>query len=107
MSEIENEAPAVEPEAADPAAPADAAEPVAPEAPEVEGAEVEVEAEVEAEVNADGLTIPTSRLAGSLEGIIQREINAFVMESFGRFLRPSLLSAIRREHDPQFSEENL
>ena len=31
--------------------------------------------------------------AGSLEGIIQREINAFVMDSFGRFLRPGLLAA--------------
>ena len=38
---------------------------------------------------------------------MQREINAFILESFGRFLKPSLLSAIRREYDPNFSEENL
>lgn len=62
MSEIENEAPAVEPEAADPAAPADAAEPVAPEAPEVEGAEVE--AEVEVELNADGIPAVAGELFG-------------------------------------------
>ncbi|MFI5354550.1 MAG: SDR family NAD(P)-dependent oxidoreductase [Desulfobaccales bacterium] len=42
-----------------------------------------------------------------LERIIQREVSAFVLESFGRFLKPSLLTAIRREYDPNFSEENL
>jgi malonyl CoA-acyl carrier protein transacylase len=44
---------------------------------------------------------------GSLEHIVQREINSFVMESFGRFLRPNLLAAIRRDHDPEFSERSL
>ena len=38
---------------------------------------------------------------------MQREINAFILESFGRFLKPSLLSAIRRDYDPNFSEEKL
>ncbi len=42
-----------------------------------------------------------------LESIIQREVSAFVLESFGRFLKPSLLAAIRREYDPNFSEKNL
>ena len=42
-----------------------------------------------------------------LEKIMQREINAFILESFGRFLKPSLLTAIRREYDPNFSEEHL
>jgi malonyl CoA-acyl carrier protein transacylase len=42
-----------------------------------------------------------------VERIVQREINAFVLESFGRFLKPGLLSALRREHDPNFSEESL
>ncbi len=45
--------------------------------------------------------------SGSLSYIVQREINAFIMESFGRFLKPNLLAAIRRDHDPQFSEESL
>ncbi|MCA1961422.1 MAG: SDR family NAD(P)-dependent oxidoreductase [Desulfomonile sp.] len=42
-----------------------------------------------------------------LQWLIQREINAFVVESFGRFLKPTLLAAIRREHDPNFSEDDL
>ncbi|MFZ5453367.1 MAG: SDR family NAD(P)-dependent oxidoreductase [Thermodesulfobacteriota bacterium] len=42
-----------------------------------------------------------------MERIVQREINAFVLESFGRFLKPGLLAAIRREHDPHFSEDSL
>jgi malonyl CoA-acyl carrier protein transacylase len=45
--------------------------------------------------------------ARSLENLVQREINSFVMESFGRFLMPGLLHAIRREYDPHFSEESL
>jgi malonyl CoA-acyl carrier protein transacylase len=44
---------------------------------------------------------------GSLDSIVQREIGSFIMESFGRFLRPNLLAAIRRDHDPEFSEESL
>ncbi len=42
-----------------------------------------------------------------VERIIQREINAFVVDSFGRFLKPAILEAIRREHDGSFSEESL
>ena len=45
--------------------------------------------------------------SGSVERIVQREINSFIMESFGRFLRPSLLAAIRRDYDPKFSEQSL
>jgi malonyl CoA-acyl carrier protein transacylase len=45
--------------------------------------------------------------ADPVERIVQREINAFVLESFGRFLKPALLAALRRDHDPSFSEENL
>ncbi|MBI5250247.1 MAG: acyltransferase domain-containing protein, partial [Desulfomonile tiedjei] len=33
---------------------------------------------------------PASTVASSLEGIVQREIGAFVLESFGRFLRPNI-----------------
>ena len=52
---------------------------------------------------------PASRPTGgeSLERIIQREINKFVLETFGRFLTPALVQAIRREHDPNFSEADL
>jgi acyl transferase domain-containing protein/NAD(P)H-dependent flavin oxidoreductase YrpB (nitropropane dioxygenase family)/NAD(P)-dependent dehydrogenase (short-subunit alcohol dehydrogenase family)/acyl carrier protein/3-hydroxymyristoyl/3-hydroxydecanoyl-(acyl carrier protein) dehydratase len=39
--------------------------------------------------------------------IVQREINAFVLESFGKFLKPAILEAVRREVDSSFSEERL
>jgi len=44
---------------------------------------------------------------GAIEWVVQREINSFLMETFGRFLKPSILAAIRREVDPNFSEEKL
>jgi acyl transferase domain-containing protein/NAD(P)H-dependent flavin oxidoreductase YrpB (nitropropane dioxygenase family)/NAD(P)-dependent dehydrogenase (short-subunit alcohol dehydrogenase family)/acyl carrier protein len=37
-------------------------------------------------------------------GVMQREINAFVLETFGKYLKPAILEAIRREVDPSFSE---
>ncbi len=42
-----------------------------------------------------------------VERIIQREINRFVMETYGRFFEPNILAAIRREHDPTFQEGDL
>ncbi|MBW2058784.1 MAG: SDR family NAD(P)-dependent oxidoreductase [Deltaproteobacteria bacterium] len=39
--------------------------------------------------------------------IVQREINAFVLESFGRILKPQIAEAIRRELDPRFTPEQL
>ena len=42
-----------------------------------------------------------------VERIIQREINRFVMENFGRFLKPNILEAIRQELDPTFQEGDL
>lgn len=39
--------------------------------------------------------------------IVQREINAFVLESFGRIIKPQIVEAIRRELDPDFSEDRL
>ncbi len=39
--------------------------------------------------------------------IIQRTINSFVMETFGRFIRPALLEAIQREYDPNFTDAQL
>ncbi len=53
---------------------------------------------------------PVARIAASgdpLETIVQREINSFVMESFGRFLKPTLLNAIRSGYDPGYSEDKL
>ena len=42
-----------------------------------------------------------------LEAIIQREINRFVIDIFGRFLKPNILEAIHREIDPAFREDEL
>jgi acyl transferase domain-containing protein/NAD(P)H-dependent flavin oxidoreductase YrpB (nitropropane dioxygenase family)/NAD(P)-dependent dehydrogenase (short-subunit alcohol dehydrogenase family)/acyl carrier protein len=39
--------------------------------------------------------------------IVQREINAFVLESFGRILKPQIVEAVRRELDPGFTQERL
>ena len=48
-------------------------------------------------------------LAGSnpMVGIVQREINRFVLETFGRFLKPNILEAIRQEVNPTFQEHDL
>ncbi|MDO9070688.1 MAG: acyltransferase domain-containing protein, partial [Deltaproteobacteria bacterium] len=42
-----------------------------------------------------------------VEKIIQREINRFVMETYGRFFEPNILAAIRQEHDPTFQAGDL
>jgi len=42
-----------------------------------------------------------------VEQIIQREINSFVLETFGRFLRPAILAAVRKHYDPSYHEEQL
>jgi len=42
-----------------------------------------------------------------LEEIVKREINGFVLESFGRFLKPTILRAIKEQNDPAFTEEKL
>jgi len=39
--------------------------------------------------------------------IVQREINAFIVESFGKYLKPAILEAVRREVNPAFSEADL
>ena len=53
---------------------------------------------------------PVSSPAGGpavVERIIEREINAFMLESFGRFIKPNILAAVRRELDPGLSEDGL
>ena len=42
-----------------------------------------------------------------MERIIQREINRFVMETYGRFFEPHILAAVRQEHDPNFPAGDL
>jgi malonyl CoA-acyl carrier protein transacylase len=42
-----------------------------------------------------------------LAAIVQREINAFVLKSFGEYIKPLVVDAIRRELDPQFTLERL
>jgi len=39
--------------------------------------------------------------------VVQREINTFVLESFGKYLKPAILNALRQEIDPSFSETDL
>jgi len=58
---------------------------------------------------APALRPPEPGLAGSnpVETIIQREINRFVIETFGRLLKPNILEAIRQELDPTFQEGDL
>jgi acyl transferase domain-containing protein/NAD(P)H-dependent flavin oxidoreductase YrpB (nitropropane dioxygenase family)/NAD(P)-dependent dehydrogenase (short-subunit alcohol dehydrogenase family)/acyl carrier protein len=45
--------------------------------------------------------------AASVAAVIQREINAFVLQSFGKYLKPAILEAVRREVNPAFSEAEL
>ena len=39
--------------------------------------------------------------------IVQREINAFVLKSFGDIIKPKIVEAVRREWDPRFAPETL
>ncbi|WP_051328312.1 type I polyketide synthase [Desulfatirhabdium butyrativorans] len=43
----------------------------------------------------------------SLEIVVQKQINSFMLQSFGRFLKPGILSAIRSKYDPAFSVQRL
>jgi acyl transferase domain-containing protein/NAD(P)H-dependent flavin oxidoreductase YrpB (nitropropane dioxygenase family)/NAD(P)-dependent dehydrogenase (short-subunit alcohol dehydrogenase family)/acyl carrier protein len=43
----------------------------------------------------------------AVAAIVQREINHFVLESFGKFLKPAILEALRREVNPAFTEAEL
>ncbi len=53
------------------------------------------------------LNIDQSTGVNSIERIVQREISSFVFQSFGRFIKPSLLESVRREIDPSCSESEL
>lgn len=52
-------------------------------------------------------TISASTGNSTIHSIIQREINSFVLESFGKYLKPQIVAAVRREVDPLFTEEKL
>jgi len=39
--------------------------------------------------------------------IVQREINDFILESFGKIIKPKIVDAVRRELDPGFTAEHL
>ena len=39
--------------------------------------------------------------------VMQREINTFILDTFGKYLKPAILEAIRREVDPSFSEAHF
>ena len=58
---------------------------------------------------APGLRPPEPGPVGfkPVERIIQREINRFVMETYGRFFEPNILAAVRQEHDPNFQAGDL
>jgi|UniRef100_A0A7V6A1L5 acyl transferase domain-containing protein/NAD(P)H-dependent flavin oxidoreductase YrpB (nitropropane dioxygenase family)/NAD(P)-dependent dehydrogenase (short-subunit alcohol dehydrogenase family)/acyl carrier protein len=61
---------------------------------------------------APAATAPAPRPAAPLAAadvaaIIQREINAFVLGSFGKYLKPAILEALRREVNPAFTEAEL
>jgi acyl transferase domain-containing protein/NAD(P)H-dependent flavin oxidoreductase YrpB (nitropropane dioxygenase family)/NAD(P)-dependent dehydrogenase (short-subunit alcohol dehydrogenase family)/acyl carrier protein len=43
----------------------------------------------------------------SVAAIVQREINTFVLGSFGKYLKPAILEALRREVNPAFTEAEL
>jgi acyl transferase domain-containing protein/NAD(P)H-dependent flavin oxidoreductase YrpB (nitropropane dioxygenase family)/NAD(P)-dependent dehydrogenase (short-subunit alcohol dehydrogenase family)/acyl carrier protein len=50
-----------------------------------------------------GISYDNSAGTGSLEN----QIREFIRESFGKFLKPGLLEAIRKSHDTRFSEDSL
>ena len=51
---------------------------------------------------------PFSSSAGNSVGdIIQNQINSFILESFGKYLKPKIISQVRETLDPAFSEQDL
>jgi acyl transferase domain-containing protein/NAD(P)H-dependent flavin oxidoreductase YrpB (nitropropane dioxygenase family)/NAD(P)-dependent dehydrogenase (short-subunit alcohol dehydrogenase family) len=50
---------------------------------------------------------PAPVAATGVAAIVQREINNFVLGSFGKYLKPAILEALRREVNSAFSEADL
>ncbi|MGC9029146.1 MAG: SDR family NAD(P)-dependent oxidoreductase [Desulfomonilaceae bacterium] len=42
-----------------------------------------------------------------IQSIIQKHVNAFILESFGRFIKPAVLKSVRETIDPTYTEEQL
>ncbi|MHC1745069.1 MAG: SDR family NAD(P)-dependent oxidoreductase [Syntrophobacteraceae bacterium] len=53
------------------------------------------------------LPAPSDARRDLLDEVVQREINAFLLESFGRILKPRILEAIRRESAKDLTAEQL
>ena len=51
--------------------------------------------------------LPVPQHPTSLEAIVNKQIGSFIMETFGKFLKPAILSSIRAEYDPSFTEQDL
>ena len=47
---------------------------------------------------------PAAPVDNRVAAVVQREINAFILDTLGKYLKPAILDAIRREVDPSFSE---
>ncbi|MBW2200560.1 MAG: SDR family NAD(P)-dependent oxidoreductase, partial [Deltaproteobacteria bacterium] len=52
------------------------------------------------------ITAPTPS-EDRVAAIVQREINAFVLQSFGKIIEPQIIGAVRGELDPNFKQEDL
>lgn len=48
-----------------------------------------------------------TRESVSIDKIVQQEINSFLIESFGRLIKPIILEELRKQLDPSFTEEQL
>ena len=74
------------------------------------GEEIRLE-EAEKKSLPSSLSPPTVRIPSPPEdrvaAIVQREINAFVLKSFGDIIKPKIVEAVRREWDPRFAPEIL
>jgi len=42
-----------------------------------------------------------------IRSIIQKHVNAFILESFGRFIKPAILKSVRETIDPSYTEDRL
>ncbi len=42
-----------------------------------------------------------------IRSIVQKHVNAFVLDSFGRFIKPAILKSVREAIDPAYTEEQL
>lgn len=67
----------------------------------------EIQAQVQRPVFSISRSEKTMLRQDELRQVIQNEINSFVLETFGRFIKPSVLRKINSLKDSQFSESDL